>query len=183
MEIFQFLFYFNDFFSAIYAPNYQVPCRNKETNSTDDHLNPGHVYAPLNNTGVYTIYGRGNTLEAVYRDPALDTGKKSKHHGPIRVEQAVYNFMEDLSIPVHNVVDERYLEASKGPSHYGPMYPDNKTLEQPSPDDAKEHDDSEYTNVPVYNVHEEKPNPGVSTEDEGYGTRNSQDLDPVFNVL
>ena len=178
-----------------------MPFRYKETHSTDEHLNASQrtVYASLNIPGG-DVCGHGDNMEPAYSDPVLDTEKKSKNHGSISVEQPVYICLEKLSVvglegpvsddenytqPVCRVTSSMklYLEASDGPGTMSPDEPVYNTLEQLFPDDVKEPNDSEFINDPIYYVLEEEPNPGVSTEDEGYGTRNLQDLDPVFNVL
>lgn len=143
--------------------------------------------------------GHGDTLDSdVYNDPDYDSELRSKNKGPgkgpIRLEQPVYDAMEELSLrrakglvqagdndsqsgsePEQDKTLEPYLKRSKLPSQYFTMSAADavfNTLEKSYPDEETEANDHEYTNVPVYHVLEKVPHPGVHASVKGYSTRN-----------
>ena len=162
----------------MYGSNYQVPHRGSETHYTGSDPNADHLYAPLNFSEGQNIYGHVGTQEPIYRvleDPTYDNGITSLNYGrSISVEQLLAEELKEAkgpvqdgaydNQPVYNVLEEPYLEGSKGPAHYGTMSPEEplyNTLEKPyvqRPDN-----DPEFVNEPIYNVIEEDPYPEVPT--------------------
>ena len=166
---------YNDFVSAIYTANYQVPPRE----------NARPVYASLNFQVEPNTASQSDTPEsAEYMDPDYVSALRAKNKRPISVEQVVYNQMEELSItrptgpmgprpvqdgdeietqPEDNVL-EPYLQCSKRPSHYRTM-PNGTmssviftTLEKPYPKNA-----NELEAVPEYHVLEKDAYANVHT--------------------
>lgn len=148
-----------------------MPYHTSETQQTDDDSIEDHVYAPLNISEGHNIYGHLHTQKTVYKaseDSVCDKVTRSHTHGPISINQPVYNLLEDLSVvrskgpvndsnndtqPVYNVLEEPYIEPVDG----SPDEPVYNTLEKRYPDDVTEPNVSEFINEPIYYILEEEP--------------------------
>ena len=131
--------YFNKTFPflAIYTSNYQSPNPNKAPHTTIGDLGGRRVYASSSTAEENNMHDHGgkktsvptlDTKDVVYKDPDLDPNLRREQSGPVRINQLVYNCMEDLKARRGNNMDpDSGLEQDpdyKDPDYRDPDYRD-----------------------------------------------------------
>ena len=180
-------------FLEIYESAYTLP----QCPTANNGPKSEHFYAPLNIQEGQNFYGPQNNQEPFYHvleKPTVDGEVPLQHHGVNRLEQPVYNIVEELSFkeglkvpanhgaePAYNVLEDPELVVAKGPGQYGARSlegPTYNTLEQPSSDHPyRANCKSERIKEPVYKVLEVDLSSAI---DKYNGARDLQD--PVHNV-